>query len=112
MVEQTDGQGQPSILKRRDLDPYFFYWSICTKPVKWAVMHLCLRGVDVASFYDVNIWPWHFGIFFIFILFTTSTKLGGELYTALYIVKGWLNNAIVIKDFIIFDIEISLFVKE
>ena len=75
-------------------------------------MHLCLRGVDVASFYDVNIWPWHFGIFFIFILFTTSTKLGGELYIALYIVKGWLNNAIVIKDFIIFDIEISLFVKE
>jgi hypothetical protein len=24
MVEQTDGQEQPSILKRRDLGPYFF----------------------------------------------------------------------------------------
>jgi len=32
-----------------------FYWSACTKPGKWVVMYLCVRGFDFASFYDFSI---------------------------------------------------------
>ena len=36
-----------------------FYWSACTKPGKWVVMYLCVRGIDFASFYDFDIWFWN-----------------------------------------------------
>ena len=26
------------------------HWSACTKPGKWAVMYLCVRGIDFVSF--------------------------------------------------------------
>ena len=34
---------------------YFFYWCACTKPLRWEVMYLCVRGIDFASFYDFSI---------------------------------------------------------
>ena len=33
-----------------------FYWSACTKTWKWAVMHLCVSGMDFASFCDFIFW--------------------------------------------------------
>ena len=30
-----------------------FYWSACTKPGKWAVMYLYVRGINFASFYEL-----------------------------------------------------------
>jgi len=36
-----------------------FYWSACTKPRKWTVMYLCLRGIDLTSFYDFDFWFWN-----------------------------------------------------
>ena len=36
-------------------NPATFYWSTCTKQGKWAVMYLCGRGIDFASFYDYDI---------------------------------------------------------
>ena len=42
-----------------------FYWSVCTKPGMWAVIYLCVRGIDFASFNDF--WYlelfWQCGIF-------------------------------------------------
>ena len=29
-----------------------FDWSACTKPGKWAVMYLCIRGTNFAFFYN------------------------------------------------------------
>jgi hypothetical protein len=36
------------------IKPATFYRSVCTKPGKWAVIQLCVRGVDFASFYDFS----------------------------------------------------------
>jgi hypothetical protein len=36
--------------------PATFYWSACTKPGKWAVIYFCDMGIDIASFYGINIW--------------------------------------------------------
>jgi len=30
-----------------------FYWSVCTKQGKWAVMYMCNRGIDFASIYTI-----------------------------------------------------------
>ena len=35
--------------------PANFYWNACIKPGKWAVMYLCVRSVDLASFCDFSI---------------------------------------------------------
>jgi hypothetical protein len=32
-----------------------FYWSACTVSIKWAVMYLCARSIDLAYFYDFSI---------------------------------------------------------
>ena len=32
-----------------------FYWSTCTKPEKWTVMSLYVRGNDVSSFWDFDL---------------------------------------------------------
>ena len=29
-------------------DPATLYWSICTKKLKWAVMYLCVSGIDLS----------------------------------------------------------------
>jgi hypothetical protein len=29
---------------------FFYYWSVCTKPGKWAVMYMCVKGIDFALF--------------------------------------------------------------
>ena len=54
---------------KTSLIPVTFYWSACTKTWKWAVMHLCVNGIDFASFYDFIFWFSKFsdcGIFFPF----------------------------------------------
>ena len=34
-----------------------FYWSACAKQGKWAAMHLCVKGVEFASFLcDFDVW--------------------------------------------------------
>ena len=40
-----------------DVHP-FFNWSACTKPGKRAVVYLCVRVINVASFYDFTIGFW------------------------------------------------------
>ena len=34
----------------------FYYLSACIKPEKWAVIYLCVKGIDFASTYDFDIW--------------------------------------------------------
>ena len=56
---------------KTSLIPVTFYWSACTKTWKWAVMHLCVSGIDFASFYDSIFWFSKFfdcGIFFFILL--------------------------------------------
>ena len=31
-------------------DPATFYWGACSRPGKWAVMYLCVRGIDFAFY--------------------------------------------------------------
>ena len=33
-----------------------FYSSVCIKPGKRAVMYLCVRDINVSSFYDIRLW--------------------------------------------------------
>jgi hypothetical protein len=33
------------------LNPATFYWSACTKPGKWAVLYLCIKGIDFYLFF-------------------------------------------------------------
>ena len=50
--------------------PRAFYWSVCIKPGKWAVMYLCIRGIDFDAFYDLILdfravpTVYYFGLFF------------------------------------------------
>ena len=39
--------------------PPLFIGSACTKQGKWAVIYLCIRGIDFASFYDLSIRFWN-----------------------------------------------------
>ena len=50
---------------KTSLTPTTFYWSACTKPEKWAVIYLCVRGIDFASFcnFSIGFW-WYFWFFF------------------------------------------------
>jgi hypothetical protein len=41
-------------------NPATFYWSACANPGKWAVMYLCVRGTDFASFCDFSIGFWNY----------------------------------------------------
>ena len=34
---------------------YGYRYLPCTKPGKWAIMYLCVKGIDCASFYDFDI---------------------------------------------------------
>jgi hypothetical protein len=36
-----------------------FYWSDCTRSEKWAVMHVCVRGINCASYYNFSIGAGH-----------------------------------------------------
>jgi hypothetical protein len=38
--------------------PITFHCSTCTKSGKWAVMYLCLMGINLAYFYDLSIRFW------------------------------------------------------
>jgi len=54
-----------------------FYWSVCAKPGMWAVIYLCVRGIDFASFNDF--WYlelfWQCGIFcFSFYWYTLNRR--------------------------------------
>ena len=43
-----------------------FYWSACTNPINWAVVYLCVRGIDFSyclSSFDLRIRITPFGIF-------------------------------------------------
>jgi hypothetical protein len=46
---------QYDFTNRWGLNPYNYfnpatlYWSACTKPGKWEVMYLCIRGIDFVS---------------------------------------------------------------
>jgi hypothetical protein len=42
-----------------DILIFISYWSACTKPEKWAVMYLCVRGIDVICIYYFDIWFWN-----------------------------------------------------
>ena len=33
-----------------------FYSSVCIKPGKRTVTYLCVRGINVPSFYDIRLW--------------------------------------------------------
>jgi hypothetical protein len=41
------------------LNPATYYWSVCAKPGKSAVMYLCVRVCDFASLYDFFIGVWN-----------------------------------------------------
>jgi hypothetical protein len=47
--------------------------SACTKPRKGAVMHMCVRVIDFASFCDISIGFWNFSV--------TSFSCGGSRRT-------------------------------
>jgi len=36
------------------VQPSTFHWNTCTNPGKWAVMYLCVKGIDFAFFYGVD----------------------------------------------------------
>jgi hypothetical protein len=52
-----------------------FYWSACTKTWKWAVMHLCVSGMDFASFCDFIFWFSKFPTLVFFFHFVTGDSL-------------------------------------
>jgi hypothetical protein len=56
------------VLKTRLTPPLFFHWSACIMPGKWAVVYLCVRGIDYASFYDLSV-IWNFSDMFEIVLF-------------------------------------------
>ena len=37
------------------LKPHTLYWSVYAKPGKWAVMHMCAKGIEFASLYRLSI---------------------------------------------------------
>ena len=46
------------VTKKRGLDSsnWFnsvicFYWSVCTKPGNWAVMYMCIKGIDFSLYF-------------------------------------------------------------
>jgi len=44
-----------------------FHWSACTKPGKWAVMYMCVTGINLAYFYDdfsIAFWNCSNSVFF------------------------------------------------
>jgi hypothetical protein len=46
-----------------------FSWNGCSKPGKWAVVYLRVRGIDLTSFCDFDIWFWNCSdsvVFFVF----------------------------------------------
>ena len=57
------------IWTNKTFNPATLYWSVCTKPGKWAFMYLCVSGID---FY---VWFWNCSynvVFFFFILLQKS----------------------------------------
>ena len=45
----------PPLSNKTILIPPLFITSVCTKTGHWTVMYLCVRGIDVTSFYHFNI---------------------------------------------------------
>jgi hypothetical protein len=39
-----------------------FYWGACTKPVKGTVVYLCARDIDFASFYNLYLLDFLYGL--------------------------------------------------
>jgi hypothetical protein len=39
-------------------NPATLYGRACTKPGKWVIMYLCVKGIDFAPFYDCSILFW------------------------------------------------------
>jgi len=72
-------QTSASLLKFiTSLNIFHFYGNACTKPGKWAVMSLCVRGIDFGSFFDFSIGVWKCSdrvIFFVFHFNFFSMKL-------------------------------------
>jgi hypothetical protein len=38
-----------TVIKNIQFNPATFYWSVCTKPGKWAVVYICLGLIDFAG---------------------------------------------------------------
>ena len=80
-------------------NPATFYWSAHTKLGKWAVMYLCVKGIEIASIYDlsVGLWKccarmWSFLVSFYFLNFHFPTKILMPLTLVIFVItKNQLN---------------------
>ena len=53
------------------LSPATVYSSPYYKPGKRAIMYLCVRGIDFASFHDFSIWVWNCSNNVVFLIFVS-----------------------------------------
>ena len=44
-----------------------FYWSACTRSGEWAIMYLCVRGIHFVSFYEFSMGFWKRSVSVVFI---------------------------------------------
>ena len=58
----------------------YTYWIACTKTGKWAVMYLCVRGIDVVSYYDFSVRLFRQCAIYCFLLFILLWTLCRCLY--------------------------------
>jgi hypothetical protein len=54
-------------------NPATFYWRLCTKQGKWAVMYFCVKGINFDTFYNSGITFWSCYLFSSF--YYTSEKI-------------------------------------
>ena len=58
-----------------------FHCIACTKPAKWVVMYLCIRGIDFASFYDIGIRFWSVLWYLLFFIWLKSIDLWSYIFS-------------------------------
>lgn len=55
---------ESSLVNERSRNPkgqsHHFYWNVYAKTGKWTIMYLCIRNIDVVSFYNFDIWFFEF----------------------------------------------------
>jgi hypothetical protein len=68
----------------------FFYWSACTKPGKWAVSYLCVKGMNFTSFYDFSIVFWNCSDSVVYFAFFQGLKVMFQQYYNYIVVVSFI----------------------
>ena len=72
-----------------------FYWRACIMSWKWAVIYLCVRYIDFASFYDFDIGLWIYSdrvVFCVFHFIFLKLSIQHFLHTSIWDLVYWINN--------------------